>query len=132
MATAIPREQVAFLKAIVAHPADDTARLVYADWLQEHGDEEQAQFIRDSIKHAGTKPYTKKWQRESERLWRLGCDRGEAWLAPLGIAEARPRFERGIAKSVFYEEPADFFRQRDALFRFLPLQHLGIGIGDGT
>lgn len=30
-------DQVAFLKAIRANPADDTARLVYADWLDERG-----------------------------------------------------------------------------------------------
>ena len=28
----------AFLRAIVGRPADDAPRLVYADWLDEHGD----------------------------------------------------------------------------------------------
>ncbi len=46
MAAPIPDEQAALLAVIVAQPDDDTARLVYADWLQEHGDEEQAAFIR--------------------------------------------------------------------------------------
>lgn len=36
----------ALLAAILANPADDTARLVYADWLQEQGEEERAKFIR--------------------------------------------------------------------------------------
>ncbi len=39
-------EQLAFWAAIRASPLDDTPRLVYADWLQEHGDEERAEFIR--------------------------------------------------------------------------------------
>jgi uncharacterized protein (TIGR02996 family) len=35
-----------FLAAIIADPADDTPRLVFADWLQENGDEDRAEFIR--------------------------------------------------------------------------------------
>ena len=36
----------AFLEAILAAPADDTPRLIYADWLDEHGDPDRAEFIR--------------------------------------------------------------------------------------
>jgi uncharacterized protein (TIGR02996 family) len=32
--------------ALIAHPDDDTVRLVYADWLQENGEGERAEFIR--------------------------------------------------------------------------------------
>jgi uncharacterized protein (TIGR02996 family) len=39
-------EQVALWAAIRANPDDDTPRLVYADWLQENGEEERAEFIR--------------------------------------------------------------------------------------
>jgi uncharacterized protein (TIGR02996 family) len=39
-------EQRAFWSAIRANPLDDTPRLVYADWLQEHSDETRAEFIR--------------------------------------------------------------------------------------
>ena len=49
MSAIIPDEQAQLLAAIVAEPDEDTPRLVYADWLQENGDTEQAQFIRDSI-----------------------------------------------------------------------------------
>lgn len=42
-------EQSAFLRAILTHPGDDTARLVYADWLQENGQEERAEFIRVQV-----------------------------------------------------------------------------------
>jgi uncharacterized protein (TIGR02996 family) len=45
-------EADAFLDAIFAQPADDTARLVYADWLQEHGQELYARFIRLSCQVA--------------------------------------------------------------------------------
>jgi uncharacterized protein (TIGR02996 family) len=36
----------AFLQAICEAPEDDTPRLVYADWLEENGQPERAQFIR--------------------------------------------------------------------------------------
>lgn len=37
------------LSAICADPTDDLARLAYADWCEETGDDERAQFIRDGI-----------------------------------------------------------------------------------
>src|SRR5436189_3592451 len=39
----------AFLQAIRDNPADDTVRLIYADWLEEHGDAARARFIRLQI-----------------------------------------------------------------------------------
>ena len=38
----------AFLQAILESPDDDTPRLVYADWLDEHGQSDRAEFIRES------------------------------------------------------------------------------------
>lgn len=39
-------ERAALLAAIRAHPDEDTPRLVYADWLDEHGEGERAELIR--------------------------------------------------------------------------------------
>src|SRR5579883_2623623 len=39
----------AFLAAILADPDADGPRLVYADWLDEHGDPDRAEFIRVQI-----------------------------------------------------------------------------------
>jgi uncharacterized protein (TIGR02996 family) len=39
-------ERQAFLDHIIDNPEDDVARLVFADWLEEHGEEERAEFIR--------------------------------------------------------------------------------------
>src|SRR5436309_12097359 len=36
----------AFLRDIIEHPDDDVPRLVYAEWLDEHGDPARAEFIR--------------------------------------------------------------------------------------
>lgn len=39
-------EEQALIATILAHPADDLPRKVYADWLDEHGFHERAEFIR--------------------------------------------------------------------------------------
>jgi uncharacterized protein (TIGR02996 family) len=36
-------------RSILAAPADDAPRLVYADWLEEHGDLERAELIRQMV-----------------------------------------------------------------------------------
>src|ERR1700722_5246913 len=35
-----------FIASIIANPKDDLPRLIYADWLEEHGQEHVAEFIR--------------------------------------------------------------------------------------
>jgi uncharacterized protein (TIGR02996 family) len=45
-------DEDALLSAIAAHPHEDTPRLVYADWLDEHGQPVRAEFIRAQIEIA--------------------------------------------------------------------------------
>lgn len=44
--TAIDPTALALLRAILSDPRDDTPRLVYADWLDENGEPDRAEFIR--------------------------------------------------------------------------------------
>jgi uncharacterized protein (TIGR02996 family) len=49
----------ALLASILANPDDDAPRLIYADWLDEHGEPERAEFIRvqcELAKRMGTIP----------------------------------------------------------------------------
>src|SRR5262245_24075479 len=39
-------DEAALLAAIIAHPDEDTPRLIFADWLDQHGQPERAEFIR--------------------------------------------------------------------------------------
>jgi uncharacterized protein (TIGR02996 family) len=43
-------DESGFLRAILDDPDDDTHRLVYADWLDEHGQPERAAFLRGQVK----------------------------------------------------------------------------------
>lgn len=45
-------DRAAFISAILADLAADTPRLVFADWLQEYGEEARAEFIRCQIEAA--------------------------------------------------------------------------------
>jgi uncharacterized protein (TIGR02996 family) len=47
-------DEAAFLAAILAAPDDDAPRLVYADWLRDHGQEERAEFIQVQCELART------------------------------------------------------------------------------
>ena len=40
----------ALMRAILADPACDTPRLVYADWLEENGEAERAEFVRIQVR----------------------------------------------------------------------------------
>lgn len=42
----------ALLAAVLDRPGDDTPRLVYADWLDDHGDPDRAEFIRVGVQIA--------------------------------------------------------------------------------
>jgi uncharacterized protein (TIGR02996 family) len=45
-----PSLEAAFVADIAAHPDDDAPRLIFADWLDDHGQPERAQFIRAQCK----------------------------------------------------------------------------------
>jgi uncharacterized protein (TIGR02996 family) len=47
----VASDRDSFMRHICEQPADDTPRLIYADWLEEHGGEsERAQYIRLSVR----------------------------------------------------------------------------------
>jgi uncharacterized protein (TIGR02996 family) len=70
-------EEECFLAKIREQPEEDTHRLVYADWLQEHGDLNRASFIRAGFNPVWipTTPTPLQWawlQSESREVWFQG------------------------------------------------------------
>ncbi len=59
----------ALLRAVLADPDDDAPRLILADWLDEHGQAERAEFIRLQIALANMSPGT--GQGSDDEVW---CD----------------------------------------------------------
>lgn len=117
-------DERAFLDAICDQPADDTARLVYADWLTENGQPDRGEFIRAEIELANTPPTTE----ADERRRRVLLDRragllkrhGAVWLAPFLPFAKESAFVRGFVQSV--EVPANtFIQQAEKWFALTPL-----------
>ncbi len=70
------------LKAVAASPDDDLPRLVAADWLDEHGEGERAEFVRVQIERAKADRTELKWREQA--LW------NNPLLGPLWAVEACP------------------------------------------
>jgi uncharacterized protein (TIGR02996 family) len=84
-------DERSLLAAIRDDPDDDTARLVYADWLEENGRADHAELIRVQIALAREQGDAKALEhREEELLERLRA----AW--PEGLAEAGVIYRRGM------------------------------------
>src|SRR5262245_17812978 len=81
----------AFLAAIRAAPADDAPRLVYADWLDDHGQPERAEFIRVQCELARRDDPALR-AREAELLARHHDD----FAGPLAAPHLRFQFQRGF------------------------------------
>jgi uncharacterized protein (TIGR02996 family) len=93
----------AFLQAIGAAPQDDTPRLVYADWLQEHGGPAEAargEFIRAQCLLAAGELPPERQERLQGRLREL-LERYQAeWLGPLHLPSLRWQFRRGLVEAL--------------------------------
>lgn len=122
-------EMAPFLRAIVAHPNEDTPRLIFADYLEEQGDPEawlRAQFIRLQCELARLPPDAPRraaLQRQEQELLQA---RQTAWRGELpevpGIRWET--FRRGMVEVARIEEPAAFFANVELLFQATPLREL--------
>ena len=117
-------DESALLAAILAHPDEDTPRLMYADWLEEHGRPERAEFIRLQCDPGADEAAEDRAAELEER------NRGK-WLASLGVPQfpgARWEFRRGFPE--YLDVPAELMLERYEAFarvswlRFLSLHHL--------
>jgi uncharacterized protein (TIGR02996 family) len=115
-----------FLHAVLAEPDEMAHRLVYADWLEDHGDgpaRDRAAFIRAQVERATLHPAHPR----ARRLWAneqaLLAVHGPAWAAPAARLVGRWWFHRG-----FIEEAAFGFGPLpatvDELTRIAPIRRL--------
>lgn len=98
-----------FLRKLSEAPADDTVRMVYADWLDEKGDDEsrtKAQFLRVTVRLMG--PITRVGWRSArqQELRELARVLPPAWLAVVSrvrvescpVARARAEADETLAR----------------------------------
>jgi uncharacterized protein (TIGR02996 family) len=75
----------AFLQAILESPDDHTPRLVYADWLDKHGDPDRAEFIRLQVALAALPPDDLRQQQMGDRERMLLAGHGRTGRAVLCV-----------------------------------------------
>jgi uncharacterized protein (TIGR02996 family) len=113
-------DALALVAAIRSAPDDDAPRLVYADWLDEHGQPERAEFIRVQCGLARTEtPALLK--RETELL----AAHHDAFAGPLAAPGLRFRFRRGFIvgfghTGVFYSDDPGTRSRATSLLYFHP------------
>ena len=129
-------ERDALMRAICENPDDDTPRLVFADWLQEHGEEERAEFIRVQVEAARLAARTAPGQvgapgrRTPEAL-------GTRWLGELPVPDKEhirwpeapgwldgETFDRGFACQLFVQTAGVLAKHADKLFSATPVRRL--------
>lgn len=76
-------EDAAFVQAIQADPDNDTARLVYADWLDER-DDPRAAYLRLLVEAAALVDQGRPCTSQAERLRRIARDLDETWRDAVG------------------------------------------------
>jgi uncharacterized protein (TIGR02996 family) len=120
----------ALLLAILDAPDEDAPRLVYADFLQEAGEEDRAAFIRDQIELAKTptwEPFAVRWRRRT-----IGEQAGDRWRSTLPWAEywsPQHPFRRGLGYSVKALQLWQFLEASDQLFASAPIGELHLPSG---
>jgi uncharacterized protein (TIGR02996 family) len=110
----------AFLPAIIEAPDDDTPRLVCADWLEEHGQGDRAEFIRAQIALAQAASDEER-RRLRERAGELLAAHEEEWAAPLLGLVNKVCFRRGFVERVTLTVP-DFLDSAEQLFALAPVR----------
>src|SRR5262245_35601142 len=88
----------ALFRAVTENPDEDTPRLVYADWLQENGDTDRAEFIRLQVEAAQLPEGD--GHRLEARADKLLALHEDEWAGPLGGLVLWHRFRRGFVEAV--------------------------------
>ena len=76
MAASVLSDRAAFVRAVCVNPADDLTRLAFADWLDEHGEHDRAEFVRVQCRIATLEREGYGWPVCAK------CGRAKAWISP--------------------------------------------------
>jgi uncharacterized protein (TIGR02996 family) len=118
----------AFVSDIRANPDDDGVRLIYADWLEENGQSQRAEFIRVQIELARLADDDPRREALADRQDELLLAHGDEWWPRRESGAARPTFHRGLVEEVFVNT-AD---ECEAILRAAPIRRLRMWEADGN
>jgi uncharacterized protein (TIGR02996 family) len=114
------------LRAICDEPTDDTVRLVYADWLEENGDAERAEFIRVQVERARLRATGGDSETLRARDLEMRAGHGVKWQheLPRLSGVSWQRFWRGFVGGATVATWQAYERAADTLFAATPVQFL--------
>jgi uncharacterized protein (TIGR02996 family) len=121
--------ETAFLADIAEHPDDDTPRLVYADWLDDHGDSGRAEFIRLQCRLARLDeddPARLSLEDRADDLCRANGARWRGQLPALADVSYWGQFRRGFIEDLTVYRARGLIAGGADLHRLLPLRQLTI------
>ncbi len=116
-------DEYALLRAIAAHPDEDTPRLAYADWLDEHGTAARAAFIRGQVELAQLKDDSPDRREVAFRCRQLLDAHENDWLAVTHTFDLDFAWARGFVES-FTSTPEALHGEEADLFATHPLRRL--------
>jgi uncharacterized protein (TIGR02996 family) len=121
-------DRAAFLRAIADNPDDDLPRLVFADWLDEHGEPERAEFIRVQCELARSPADDRRRSELTVREHELLTAHGQAWTAEWhGLrGVAWEGLERGFVGAFYVSDVAEFVTSSELALRAVPIGRLFI------
>jgi uncharacterized protein (TIGR02996 family) len=114
----------AFLADIIANPDDDTPRLVYADWLEDHGRQPRAEFIRLQCELARLPrrhPRRETLETREQELLEAHRSRWDREVKRLGDER---EYHRGFVEAVTFKQCRKFIKAAPALFDLAPVRRL--------
>jgi uncharacterized protein (TIGR02996 family) len=122
-------EQDGFLRAIIEQPDDDGHRLVYADWLEEHGEEARAGFIREQMELAKLPEHDAanvRWRRAFRDRNNPSYPNLPLPFLPDGLRWAPFCYQRGFPSKLQVFDLESLCREAARLFDQAPIQALDI------
>lgn len=114
-----------FLDAIIAAPEDDIPRLVYADWLDERGCGERAEFIRVQCELAQKAKYDPSRLPLLKREQMLLTKHGDGWAKSVAAITRDYEFHRGFVDTVVIGG-RKFLTHGDKVFELAPVRNVKI------
>ncbi len=125
-----------FLQAIAESPDEDAIRLVFADWLEENGDPDRAEFIRLQCEIEMMDMFTSGRRRLLQREWLLVCYFSEKWIRDDRLHFSRNGyavrldsrrgnlFRRGFPDVLCFNTPQKFFAAAPRVFPRRPIANI--------
>src|SRR5436190_17420769 len=118
-------DETALLRAIAAHPDEDTPRLASADYIEERGQTDRAAFIRGQIEYARQKDDSPHRREVAFRCRQLLDAHEDEWLEPRDAFSFDWNWSRGFVET-FTTSPPDLDVQGAALFDTHPFRRLWV------